>query len=121
MSFTINGLINANEFYSQHYLDDILVKDLKPLFEQWKEQGAGSPVARLRSASGANGYFRDRERFLAEKRPEARARLLHELAQPLLAALGYALQPQALTLANAGREGELPLLPCTATPRATRC
>lgn len=110
MSFTINGLSNANEFYSQHYLDDILVKDLKPLFDQWKEQGAGSPVARLRSASGANGYFRDRDRFLAEKRPEARARLLHELAQPLLAALGYELQPQSLTLADAGREGELPLL-----------
>ncbi len=110
MSFTINGLSNANEFYSQHYLDDILVKDLKPLFDQWKEQGSNSPVARLRSASGANGYFRDRERFLGEKRPEARARLLHELAQPLLAALGYELQPQTLALADAGREGELPLL-----------
>ncbi|GAB1833530.1 class I SAM-dependent DNA methyltransferase [Achromobacter xylosoxidans] len=110
MSFTINGLHNANEFYSQHYLDDILVKDLKPLFEQWKEQGSNSPVVRLRSASGANGYFRDRERFLAEKRSETRARLLHELAQPLLAALGYALQPHTLTLADAGREGELPLL-----------
>lgn len=110
MSFTINGLHNANEFYSQHYLDDILVKDLKPLFDQWKEQGSNSPVARLRSASGANGYFRDRERFLSEKRPEARARLLHELAQPLLAALGYDTQPQTLALADAGREGELPLL-----------
>lgn len=110
MSFTINGLSNANEFYSQHYLDDILVKDLKPLFDQWKEQGSNSPVARLRSASGATGYFRDRERFLGEKRPEARAHLLHELAQPLLAALGYALQPQPLTLADSGREGELPLL-----------
>lgn len=110
MSFTISGLSNANEFYSQHYLDDILVNDLKPLFEQWKEQGSNSPVARLRSVSGANGYFRDRERFLAEKRPEARARLLHDLAQPLLAALDYELQPQSLTLADSGREGELPLL-----------
>lgn len=110
MSFTINGLSNANEFYSQHYLDDILVKDLKPLFDQWKEQGSNSPVARLRSASGANGYFRDRERFLGEKRPEARACLLYELAQPLLAALGYELQPHTLALADAGREGELPLL-----------
>ncbi len=110
MNFTINGLSNANEFYSQHYLDDILVKDLKPLFDQWKEQGSNSPVARLRSASGANGYFRDRERFLAEKRPEARARLLHDLARPLLAALDYELQPHTLALADAGREGELPLL-----------
>ena len=110
MSFTIDGLTNANEFYSQHYLDDILVKDLKPLFDQWKEQGANSPVARLRAASGATGYFRARERFLTEKRPEARARLLHELAEPLLTALGYQLQPEALALADAGREGELPLL-----------
>lgn len=110
MNFTINGLHNANEFYSQHYLDDILVKDLKPLFEQWKEQGSNSPVARLRSASGANGYFRDRERFLGEKRPESRARLLHELAQPLLAALDYELQPHTLALADVGRESELPLL-----------
>jgi len=110
MSFTINGLSNANEFYSQHYLDDILVKDLKPLFDQWKEKGSNSPVARLRSASGANGYFRDRERFLGEKRPETRARLLHDLAQPLLAALDYELQPHTLALADAGREGELPVL-----------
>ncbi|MDR2111852.1 MAG: class I SAM-dependent DNA methyltransferase, partial [Candidatus Accumulibacter sp.] len=110
MSFTIDGLDNANEFYSQHYLDEILVKDLKPLFEQWARQGNDSPVARLRAASGANGYFRLRERFLAEKRPEARARLLCELAQPLLAALGYELRAEALTLADSKREGELPLL-----------
>ena len=49
MSFAITGLTNANEFYSQHYLDEILEKDLKPLFDQWKEQGAQSPVARLRT------------------------------------------------------------------------
>ena len=62
MSFAVNGLTNANEFYSQHYLDEILEKDLKPLFEKWKEQGVQSPVARLRAAAGANGYFRIRER-----------------------------------------------------------
>jgi hypothetical protein len=110
MSFTIDGLTNANEFYSQHYLDDILVKDLKTLFDQWKDQGSHSPAVRVRAASGANGYFRQRERFLNEKRPEARARLLQDLAQPLLDALGYALQPEPLALADSSREGELPLL-----------
>lgn len=106
MSFAITGLTNANEFYSQHYLDEILEKDLKPLFDQWKEQGAQSPVARLRTAAGANGYFRARERFLNERKTSERASLFIDLVQPLLAALGYELAPQNLTLA----EGELPVL-----------
>ena len=84
MSFTIDGLTNANTFYSQHYLDDILEKDLKSLFERWKAQGNQSPAARLKAAGGANGYFRNRERFLAAKSPESRAQHLQALAAPIL-------------------------------------
>lgn len=39
MSFAIPGLDNANEFYSQHYLDDILERDLKPLFDKLESAG----------------------------------------------------------------------------------
>lgn len=106
MSFAIAGLTNANEFYSQHYLDEILEKDLKPLFDQWKEQGADSPVARLRTASGANGYFRARQRFLTERKASERASLFIDLVQPLLQAIGYQLAPENLALAD----GELPVL-----------
>lgn len=106
MSFAITGLTNANEFYSQHYLDEILEKDLKPLFDQWKEQGAQSPVARLRTAAGANGYFRARERFLTERKTSERASLFIDLVQSLLAALGYELAQQNLAMAD----GELPVL-----------
>jgi len=106
MSFAITGLTNANEFYSQHYLDEILEKDLKPLFDQWREQGAQSPVSRLRTAAGANGYFRTRERFLTERKTSERASLFIDLVQPLLAALGYELAQQNLALAD----GELPVL-----------
>lgn len=106
MSFAITGLTNANEFYSQHYLDEILEKDLKPLFDQWKEQGAQSPAARLRTAAGANGYFRALERFVNERKTSERASLFMDLVQPLLASLGYELAPQNLALA----EGELPVL-----------
>ncbi|ABP81075.1 type II restriction enzyme, methylase subunit [Stutzerimonas stutzeri A1501] len=106
MSFAIAGLTNANEFYSQHYLDEILEKDLKPLFDQWKEQGSDSPVSRLRTASGANGYFRARQRFLSERKPSDRASLLIDLVQPLLQAIGYQLAPENLALAD----GELPVL-----------
>ncbi|MGP6216574.1 MULTISPECIES: Eco57I restriction-modification methylase domain-containing protein [Pseudomonas aeruginosa group] len=106
MSFAIAGLTNANEFYSQHYLDEILEKDLKSLFDQWKEQGAESPVARLRASSGANGYFRARQRFLSERKASERASLFIDLVQPLLQAIGYQLAPENLTLAD----GELPVL-----------
>ncbi|KJS71062.1 MAG: type II restriction enzyme, methylase subunit, partial [Comamonadaceae bacterium BICA1-1] len=106
MSFAIAGLTNANEFYSQHYLDEILEKDLKPLFDQWKEQGAESPIARLRTASGANGYFRARQRFLTERKASDRASLFIDLVQPLLQAIGYQLAPEKLALAD----GELPVL-----------
>lgn len=106
MSFAIAGLTNANEFYSQHYLDEILEKDLKPLFDQWKEQGADSPVTRLRAASGANGYFRARQRFLSERKASERASLFIDLVQPLLQAIGYQLAPENLALVD----GELPVL-----------
>lgn len=110
MSFTIDGLTNANTFYSQHYLDDILEKDLKSLFERWKAQGNQSPAARLKAAGGANGYFRNRERFLAAKSPESRAQHLQALAAPILEALDYAVHPQNLPLADSAREGDLPVL-----------
>ena len=106
MSFAIAGLTNANEFYSQHYLDEILEKDLKPLFDQWREQGADSPIARLRTASGANGYFRARQRFLTERKASERASSFIDLVQPLLQAIGYQLAPENLALAD----GELPVL-----------
>ena len=101
MSFAITGLENANEFYSQHYLDEIVERDLKPLFDRWKEQGAGSPVARVRTAGGA-AYFRARERLLAERKAADRLPLLIDLVQPLLQAIGYELSPQTLDLADVG-------------------
>ncbi len=108
MSFAITGLENANEFYSQHYLDDIVERDLKPLFDRWKEQGATSPVSRLRTAGGA-AYFRARERFLAERKLADRLPLLIDLVQPLLQAIGYDTAAQTLELAD-GKAPGLPVL-----------
>lgn len=106
MSFVINGLENANEFYSQHYLDEVAEKsDLKPLFDRWKEQGTNSTMTRLRSAAGAS-YFRARDRFIGERKAADRPALFIDLVQPLLLALGYETAPQALDLAD----GALPVL-----------
>lgn len=105
MSFAITGLENTNEFYSQHYLDDIVERDLKALFDRWKEQGASSPVSRLRTVGGA-AYFRARERFVAERKLADRLTLLIDLVQPLLQAIGYETAPQTLELAD----GSLPVM-----------
>ena len=99
MSFAITGLENVNEFYSQHYLDEIVERDLKPLFDRWKEQGAGSPPSRLRTAGGA-AYFRTRERLISERKAAERLPLLIDLVQPLLQAIGYEMAPQTLELAD---------------------
>lgn len=92
MAFPLTAIHNANDFFSQHYLDEVLDSDLKDLFARWAEQGAAAPPARLRSMAG--DYFRIRERLgrtrvLAERLP-----LLQELTEKLFTALGYALQPQ---------------------------
>ena len=96
MSFTAAGLENANEFYSQHYLDEIVERDLKEMFERWKAEGSSSPPSRLRAAIA--GYYRQHEKFLREKSLPGRVALLLDLAEPILSALGYALQPESLAL-----------------------
>lgn len=96
MTFTAPGLENANEFYSQHYLDEIVERDLKDLFERWKTEGAASPPGRLRAAIA--GYFRQHEKFLREKTLSGRVALLVDLAGPILTALGYGLQVEPLAL-----------------------
>ena len=96
MSFTAAGLENVNEFYSQHYLDEIVERDLKDLFERWKQEGATSPPSRLRAA--INGYYRQRDKFLREKTLPGRRALLADLTEPILGALGYTLRHESLAL-----------------------
>ena len=96
MAFPLTGIENANEFYSQHYLDEVLEQDLKELFAAWQAQGAASPAARLKSMAGE--YFRLRDRILKAKTLADRVALLHELAETLFPALGYELQPETVAV-----------------------
>jgi len=106
MAFPLTGIENANDFYSQHYLDEVLENDLKDLFARWQEQGSASPAARLKSMAGE--YFRLRDRSLKARTLADRVALLNELAEQLLNALGYDLQPETVTF----EAGELPVLAC---------
>ena len=95
MSLDLTGIINENDYYTDHYLREILESDLKDLFIQWREQaektGTPSPDQRLRSL--AQTYF-------STKASLKRIRKLPELLETqapflgeLLGALGYEMRP----------------------------
>jgi N-6 DNA Methylase len=98
MAFPLFGIENANEFYSQHYLDEVLDQDLKDLFARWEASGTESPPARLRAMAG--NYLRLREEILKARTMAGRLTALNEIAQPLLTALGYEFRPESLELEN---------------------
>ncbi|KRG46056.1 type II restriction endonuclease subunit M [Stenotrophomonas panacihumi] len=106
MSFPLTGIENANDFYSQHYLDEVLDNDLKNLFARWAEQGSASPPARLRQLAG--DYLKLRDQLIKARTLEDRLAGLHEIAQRLFGVLGYTLQPETLAL----EDGELPVAAC---------
>ncbi len=91
MSVLSQGVKNANDFYSQHYLDEVLERDLRDLFARWQEAGSAAPPARLRAM--AEEYFRHRERLLKARTLEDRIAALTSIAEPLLSALGYEIHP----------------------------
>lgn len=106
MAFPLTGIENANDFFSQHYLDEVLESDLKDLFARWQEQGSAAAPAKLKAMAG--DYFRLRDKFVKARSNSDRLALLNELASSLMEALGYALQAQTLAL----EAGELPVLAC---------
>lgn len=106
MTFPLTGIENANDFYSQHYLDEVLDNDLKDLFARWAEEGSAAPPVRLRQMAG--DYLKLRDQLLKARTLEERVGLLRDIAERLFGVLGYALQPETLSL----EDGELPVLAC---------
>ena len=89
---------NVGEFFSQHYLDALLEKDLAELFERWSK--ADKPPERV-LASLADRYFRCAAQ-LAEREPtrsEAVA-LVRDLHARILEALGYVRAPLVRELSD---------------------
>lgn len=119
------GIINENEFYSNHYLDEVFGSDIRSVLEPWQTQeqaardqeraarelgktvapGYRAPWNQL--ASLASGYFRqlseqEKQRDIAQQLSQQRAR-----QAAVLSALGYQLAP---TLQPLDEGCSLPLL-----------
>ena len=119
----LTGITNANEFYSNHYLDAILQDDIKGVAQRWREmEEALTPALSQRerepetsepsSPPGRGGqggegksppkglaalsgrYFRLREQFRKQKSADDRLATQREWLAEFLPVLGYELQPQ---------------------------
>ena len=101
----LTGITNANEFYSNHYLDAILQDDIKGVAQRWREMEEGSPPAPLdkggegksppkRLAALSGRYFRLREQFRKQKSADDRLATQRDWLAEFLPVLGYELRPQ---------------------------
>ena len=96
------GIHNEREFYSDHYLAEILTRDIKGVLGGWRkkaaesEDGEKSPDQQLKGL--AKEYFRFRERFGRERVDSARIKLQRAWYRRLLEALGHGWRPRNLDL-----------------------
>ncbi|WP_433500844.1 class I SAM-dependent DNA methyltransferase [Sphaerimonospora sp. CA-214678] len=118
MSF--DSLVNRGDYFSAHYLAEVLPKDLKKkdgLFARWSEaEKAGRRTPRKGLRALAKRYFADRPYFAdlderlrdgEEPTPDERdewRKELGELHGEVLRALGYDASPRELTVERAGKE-----------------
>ena len=98
MAIDLAGIHNVGEFYSHHYLDALLDRDLKGLFAQGRKEGDAAPDRRLEGC--ATRFFRAKSLALRQARLEDRYPASHEIHVQLLEALGYPYDFQVQYLAD---------------------
>jgi hypothetical protein len=99
------GIHNVADFYSPHYLDELLVGDLKGIFQGWSEK-KDPPPARLARLAAA--FFQAKAMAAERGDPEERFQLAHGFHVALVEALGY--QPLSGGLALLEKGEALPIL-----------
>ena len=88
------GIHNENEFYSHHYLSEILTRDLAETTAAWRKNAADGdrpPPDALRAL--ATEYRRRRAEYQRERRPEPRLKLQRAWLRTLLRPLGHGWRP----------------------------
>ena len=95
MALDLTGIQNVGEFYSHHYLDALLEKDLKGLFTKWRlsddneddDPTTDTPNNRLERR--ATDYFKAKSQALNQDGLAHRYKPSHALHVALLESLGY--------------------------------
>jgi hypothetical protein len=100
MALDISGIGNVGEFFSQHYLDALLERDLKDTLSRWaaRKKNDKIPAPQDRLARLADPYFRLAARAEGVSDPSERLALSASFHADLLSALGYERKPSTVLL-----------------------
>jgi hypothetical protein len=87
MALSFSGISNIGEFYSHHYLDELIERDLRRLLQRWREKPGLHALVALRKRY--EGLRRELERLRGGPTTDLRATLTRQWHRELLAELGY--------------------------------
>ena len=87
MSMDLTGIINRNEYYTNHYFAAIFAENAKETVSDWRTRSRESdyqtPWSRLREAG--RRYYVLRDQYQRGTAAKPKAEIIEELAQELLA------------------------------------
>ncbi|MFG2243750.1 Eco57I restriction-modification methylase domain-containing protein [Spirillospora sp. NPDC048823] len=118
---TYDSIVNRGDYFSAHYLAEVLPKDLKKkdgLLARWTEaEKDGQPTPRTGLRGLKRSYFKDRPTFADAletvregkdiPKIEEWKKALHELHGDVLRALGFDAEPRVLTVERSDKRYEV--------------
>ena len=91
MAMDLHGILNQNEYYTNHYFTTIFEENAADTISKWKQEAKdaeiSTPWAAFRETS--KNYYRIRERYLQLRNEERSMELIENQAVEYLNALGY--------------------------------
>lgn len=99
MAMDLHGILNQNEYYTNHYFTTIFEENAADTISNWrqasKDSGAAAPWASFRDTS--KNYYRIREKYLQLRNEEGSRELIESQAAEYIAALGYG-EPDSINI-----------------------
>ena len=99
MAMDLHGILNQNEYYTNHYFTTIFEENATDTISNWrqtsKDSGAATPWAAFRDTS--KNYYRIREKYLQLRNEEGSRELIESQAAEYIAALGYG-EPDSINI-----------------------
>lgn len=99
MAMDLHGILNQNEYYTNHYFTTIFEENAADTISNWrqasKDSGKAAPWAAFRDTS--KNYYRIREKYLQLRNEEGSRELIESQAVEYIAALGYG-EPDSISI-----------------------
>lgn len=99
MAMDLHGILNQNEYYTNHYFTTIFEENASDTIANWrqlaKENETSTPWAAFRDTS--KNYYRIREKYLQLRNEEGSRELIENQAVEYIAALGYG-EPDSINI-----------------------